>query len=359
MRMALELAFKGRGRTAPNPMVGAVIVKNGKLVGKGYHRAIGKEHAEVAAIREAGSRCRGATLYVNLEPCCHVGRTGPCTRAIIEAKISRVVMSTKDPNPVVNGKGIRALRRAGIEVESGLLRQEARLFNDAYIGYHENSRPFVIVKMAQSLDGRIATRKGDSKWITSPASRRYAHELRAQVDAVVVGSSTVRVDNPSLTVRHVKGNNPYRVIISSRIDIPPKSKLLTDNGDFRTIIATTKQSVAKAARSRRKQNAILWALKNQPNGQIDLNDFISKAYDFGLQSILVEGGSSLATSFLKKGLVDKLVVITAPLVIGEGRDSVGDLDVRTLSRALRFKDTCTFQSGPDTVFVGYLQKGKD
>ncbi|MEW6412955.1 MAG: bifunctional diaminohydroxyphosphoribosylaminopyrimidine deaminase/5-amino-6-(5-phosphoribosylamino)uracil reductase RibD [Candidatus Zixiibacteriota bacterium] len=356
MKMALDLALKGRGKTAPNPMVGAVIVKKGRIVGRGYHRAIGKEHAEVMALKQAGSQARGATLFVNLEPCCHIGRTGPCTEAIKEARIKRVVFSIKDPNPVVNGKGMRSLRKAGIEVEAGLLRHEARLLNDAYIGYHENKRPFVIVKIAQSLDGRIATSLGDSKWITSPASRRYAHQLRAQVDAVVVGSNTVKIDDPMLTVRHIKGQDPYRIVLSSTMGLPSGARLFKDNGDYRTIIATTERAVKQGSVHKGNPGAILWAVKSRRQHEIDLGDFIDKAYNFGLQSLLVEGGSSLVTSFLREGLVDKLVVITAPLIVGRGMESVGQLDIRSLTQALRFDQSFTFASGPDTVFVGYPKK---
>ncbi len=358
MRLAIELAEKGRGKTSPNPLVGAVIVRGSKIIGQGYHRALGREHAEVAAINKAGRKALGSTLFVNLEPCCHTGRTGPCTEAIIAAGISLVVMSTKDPNPVVNGKGIRILRKAGIEVQTGLLKQEARRLNDAYIGYYENGRPYVILKLAQSLDGRIATHNGDSKWISSAKSRKFSHGLRADVDAVVVGAGTVRRDNPALTVRNVKGSNPYRIILTESANIPPKSALLSGNGDMKTIIASSAKSLSKLPASKLRQNPIFWSLKRTSRGQLDLLDFIAKAADFGLRSILVEGGSTLATSFLKADLVDKFVAVTAPLVLGQGVSSLGNLSVNRVADAIRFDEAYDFPSGPDRIFIGYPKRGQ-
>ncbi len=213
MKMALALAWKGQGKTSPNPMVGAVVVKSGEVVGRGYHHKAGQAHAEVLALRNAAERARGATLYVNLEPCCHFGRTRPCTDAIIEAGIKRVVYSIKDPNPVVNGCGARKLRAAGMEVTSGVGEKEATHLNEIYLKFISTGCPFVILKTAQSLDGRIATITGDSKWISGPEALKFAHRLRAECDAVAIGAGTVKADNPQLTVRLVKGRNPYRIII--------------------------------------------------------------------------------------------------------------------------------------------------
>ncbi len=353
MTTAFELAEKGRGKTAPNPLVGAVIVRGNRIVGKGFHRAAGKEHAEVCAIRMAGRKARGATLYVNLEPCCHTGRTGPCTNAIIEAGISRVVLSVKDPNPLVNGKGIRQLRKAGIEVETGLLKTEAKHLNDIYLGYHRNRRPYVILKLAQSLDGRIATLSGDSRWLSSRQSRRFAHRLRAEVDAVVVGAETVRRDNPALTVRHVSGPDPYRIIISESLSIPARSNLIANNSDLKTIVASTSKSLKRFSTSRRTNSPIMWTVKRTGKGRLDLSDFVSKANDFGLQSILVEGGAGLATSFLRAGLVDRLVLITAPVLIGHGVNSLNDLGIRRISKGVKLQGTRGFSSGPDRILIGY------
>lgn len=357
MQLALRLARKGRGKTSPNPMVGAVIVRNEKIVGEGYHRAAGKEHAEISALRKAASRARGATLFVSLEPCCHTGRTGPCTDAIVTAGISRVVLAARDPNPLVNGKGIRALKRAGIEVVTGLLRQEALLLNDAYIGYHRNRRPFVTLKLAQSLDGRIATSEGQSKYLSSPASRQYVHRLRAEVDAVIVGAGTAKADNPALTVRHVKGDNPYRIVVTASGRLPSGLSLLKGNRDHKTIIATTEKHAAKAAGQKQGRHLIYWSLKQTRDGLIDLHDLLEKADSFGLRSLLVEGGSRLATSFVRSGLVDKMVIVSVPVILGKGIEAIGDLGVRDLKRAVSVNIVDTTISGPDTIFVGYPGKG--
>ncbi len=353
MKRALELAERGRGKTSPNPMVGAVIVNHGKIVGEGYHRMVGRDHAEVAAIRSARGKTQGATLYVTLEPCCHVGRTGPCTQAIIESGISKVVIPLKDPNPVVNGKGIRQLRQAGIEVTSGVMKQEAARLNDAYMGYYKLHRPYVILKTAQTLDGRIATSGGDSKWISSEQSRKLGHRLRAEVDAVVIGSGTLSADNPSLNVRFVNGSSPYRIVVTGSGNIPASSKLLKSNADLKTIVATSKNGMTRITRAKSNRNLVLWQVRSDIRGQIDLHDFLGKANDFGLRTILVEGGSRLATSFLKAGLVDKCVVIMAPKIVGEGVSAVGDLKISKISRAIEFSDVRFFQSGSDMVFIGY------
>ena len=226
MERALQLAEKARGRTSPNPMVGALLVKNGRVVGEGYHHAVGCDHAEIVAIKKAKKNSAGATLYVSLEPCCHIGKTRPCTEAIIRANIRKVVYAVKDPDPRVSGRGARTLKKAGLEVVGGILKKQARLLNEQFFGYHETGRPYVILKYAQSLDGRIATKSGDSKWITGPQARKFAHHLRADVDAVLVGSETVRQDDPALTVRHVPGTNPYRVIVTSSMKIPRQCRLI-------------------------------------------------------------------------------------------------------------------------------------
>jgi len=357
MRRALALAEKGRGQTSPNPMVGAVIVKRGKIVSEGYHRCVGGDHAERVAIKKAGLKAKGATLYVSLEPCCHIGRTGPCTDAIIQAGIRKVVFSVRDPNPRVNGKGARILRSAGVTVETGLLKKEARLLNENYFGYHKNKRPFVILKTAQTLDGRIATVTGDSKWISGHESLKMVHQLRAEVDAVVIGMGTVRKDNPALTVRLVKGKNPYRIVMSQSLNFPRQCRLLDNNGDRKTIIATTPEAVERFSRTKRgSKGLIYWNLRIDSNGLLDPHDFITKATEFGFQSLLIEGGSSIATSFLKAGLVDKYIVVIAPLVLGSGVSAIGEMHTRNINDAVSF-DCYSFQrSGTDNVFVGYPKR---
>lgn len=353
MERALALAARARGHTAPNPMVGALIVRKGQIVGEGYHHAAGRPHAEVEAIRSARDQTTGATMYVTLEPCCHHGRTGPCTEAIRSAGIREVVYAASDPDDRVNRGGERCLIEAGIKVRRGVLEEAAMLLNEIYFGYHRLGRPYVILKTAQTLDGRIATRTGDSKWISSPPALKMAHQLRADVDAVVVGLGTVCADDPSLTVRHVKGPNPYRIVLTESMKFPRSCKLLDNNRDCRTIVATTNDDLVQKLTHRRRNNLVLWKIKKRRGGGIDLHDLVAKADQFGFQSILVEGGSSVATSFLKAGLVDKYVAVIAPRVIGCGTPAVADLKTTRLTDGITFSRHSFEACGPDNIFVGY------
>ena len=355
MNRALQLAEKGRGKTKPNPLVGAVLVKNGNIIGEGYHKAAGKDHAEIVAFNSATESARGATLYVNLEPCCHVGRTGPCTDRIISEKIKKVVIASKDPNRVVNGKGIRILKKAGIDIVSNVLKKEAFFLNDAYLSYHSTKKPFITLKMAQTLDGKIADIFSASKYLSSAASLKYVHLLRAEVDAVAVGANTVRNDNPKLDVRLVKGENPYRIILSTDLNFKKPTGLLNQK-DHKTIIASTEQSINKYIAGNKKSNLIYWSLREK-NKKLDLHDFVEKAAGFGLHSILIEGGSALAGSFLKEGLIDKLILVTVPKIMGDGVDTFSGTGIKRLKDAIQFSLFYNFQSGTDTIFVGY-SKGR-
>jgi len=348
MALALELAAKAIGKTSPNPMVGAVVVKNGRIVGQGYHKKAGTLHAERIALNNAGKLAKNSILYVTLEPCCHFGRTDPCTKAIISAGVKRVVYSITDPNPKVNGKGARELKKAGIEVVKGVLAELARRQNEVYLKYITTNRPFVVLKMAPSLDGRIATLNGISQWITGPEARKYAHCLRAKYDAVAVGAGTVRADNPSLTVRLVKGKNPYRIIISRHPNFPASFNLFKNNKDCKTIVATT----AKAANKLKMKNLVVWKIKENKDG-LSMVDLVDKAGVFGISSLLIEGGSGIATSFLRERLVDKIHVMMAPMIIGTGIQAVNDLKIRNLEKALRFKDYQIDKIGRDILFTGY------
>ena len=352
MLRAIELAERGRGLTRPNPLVASIIVKNDRIIAEDYHHGSGKPHAEILALRKAGKKARGAMLYVNLEPCCHTGRTGPCTNAIIAAGIRNVIYSCSDPDPRVAGKGARALRRAGITVHSGVCREEAQRLNDTYFGYYQNSRPYIIVKLAQSIDGRIATANGDSRWISSPQARTLAHRLRSEVDAVIVGAGTVRTDNPQLTVRSFKGINPYRIIVTGHKALPPKCRLLTENGDLLTIIATSESSRNKTA----DRGAIRWSVTGNKDG-LSPKDLVNKAADFGLRSLMIEGGANLATSFIRARLVDKMIIITAPKIIGSGRDSFGDLSVGQVKNAPKLRAVKYTQVGDDLITTGYPEWG--
>lgn len=353
MMRALELATQGRGQTSNNPMVGTVIVKNGRVIAEGYHRKAGTDHAEVVALKKAGKRAVGSTAYVTLEPCCHTGCTGPCSDALIRAGVSRVVYAAVDPNPMVKGKGARRLRRAGIKVESGLLRKEAERLNEAYHGFHRNGRPFVTLKMAQTLDGRIATATGDSQWISGPPALKLSHQLRAENDAILVGLGTVRTDDPALTVRKVKGKNPYRIVATASGKLPKSCQLLKNNTDLRTVVASTTEGIKRLSKKPRTGDLIYWDVRKGRRGGLDLVDFLAKARDFGIQSMLVEGGASLATSFLKAKLVDKIVLVVAPRILGKGTETVGDLGIKKLSRSIRLERVTVQRVGQDTVVSGY------
>ena len=358
MEKALMLARRGLGKTSPNPMVGALVAKEGKILGAGYHRRYGGAHAEVTALRNAKGDVKGASMYVTLEPCCHHGWTPPCVDAIVGAGINRVVIGTPDPNPRVNGKGIQILRDSGIHVKVGVLGERCRELNEAYFKYIQTGIPFVTLKFAQSLDGRIATKTGNSRWISSPETLRLAHKLRSVHDGVLVGVGTVLVDDPSLTVRLVKGKNPQRVIVDGRLRIPLKAKVLNDEAVDKTTIVTTEGANRKKAQSLKHLGAeILWAAKNY-RGEVDMNDLLEKLGRMGVTSVLVEGGSQIITSFLRERLADKIVLVVAPKLIGEGIEAVGNLEIRDLREALRISRMKTRRLGDDIVIEGYLQKGR-
>lgn len=349
LRLALELAEKARGKTSPNPLVGAVIVKNDRIIGQGYHKKAGSPHAEINALNMARGNTRGATLYINLEPCCHHGRTKPCTAEIIQAGIKEVAFALKDPNPVVNGRGAAQLRNAGVKVRTGLLRKEAEKTNEVYLKYIKTGRPFVILKTAQSLDGCIATDTGDSRWITGTKARRLVHRLRSECDAVAVGSGTVMADNPLLTVRSVKGRNPYRIIVSRSLAFPRSINLFKNNDDAKTIVATS----GKSAESLKQKNLIVWTIKENRNG-LSLIDLLEKAGQFGITSLLVEGGAKLAASFIRSGLIDKHFLFVAPKIIGEGIGAFGNVGVKRVADAVAYRElTCVKGYEPDFLFIGY------
>jgi diaminohydroxyphosphoribosylaminopyrimidine deaminase/5-amino-6-(5-phosphoribosylamino)uracil reductase len=353
IKTALKLAEKGRGITSPNPMVGAVLVKNNRVLATGYHKGPGTLHAEAIVIKKAGKQAENSILYVNLEPCCHQGRTGPCTDLIIKSKVKKVVTSTKDPFGKVNGRGIRKLRQAGVEVELGINRKESWLLNDSYFSYHEKHRPFVILKLAQTLDGKIATVDGESKYISSDESQKFVHRLRASVDAVAIGSKTAILDNPSLTVRKTKGINPYRIVISRNLNLPDNLKLLNRNKDMKTIIASNNRSIKRYTNEDNHDNLIFWNIKNNDKRFLDINDFLNKANSFDIRSILIEGGAELASSFLKEKLIDKLIIVIAPKILGQGINCVNNIGRTKLSDALKFTSTSLEKYGDDWIFTGY------
>jgi diaminohydroxyphosphoribosylaminopyrimidine deaminase/5-amino-6-(5-phosphoribosylamino)uracil reductase len=343
MRECLRLAQKGRGFARPNPMVGALVVKNGRVIARGYHRAYGKPHAEAEALEVAGARARGATLYVNLEPCRHFGKTSPCTEAIIRAGISRVMCAARDPNTVARG-GVERLRRAGIPVSVGLLTDKARELNEAFYLLHEKRRPFVALKFAVSLDGKLATRTGDSKWITSEPARRYARRLRGMYQAVVVGVETVRADDPHLGARTKGLPDPLRIVLDSTLRIPLRAKVLRDSN---VIIAATKRASVqkKALLQRRGIRVLTFADRISPK------QLLAALRRMDVISVLVEGGGATLGSFIDAGIADRVYAFYAPILVGGAHaTSIGGRGTRNVADALRFKKSSIHRFG-DTVLI--------
>jgi diaminohydroxyphosphoribosylaminopyrimidine deaminase/5-amino-6-(5-phosphoribosylamino)uracil reductase len=357
MKEALRLAGKGSGRTSPNPMVGAIIVRGNRIIGRGYHREFGGRHAEIEAIENAPANLRGTTFYITLEPCSHFGKTPPCVDRILKAKPARVIVGSADPNPLVSGKGIRLLRRHGIEVSTGVLEEECRALNEVFFRYMTTGYPFVTVKYAQTLDGRIATRSGRSRWISSPPSLRFAHRLRSFHDSILVGAATVVKDDPELTCRLVKGRNPRRVIIDSTLRIPLSSKVLLDQNRAKTTIFTTAGAHRQKLRTLGDRGVDVRVAEGDSSGHIDLRKLLKALGREGVSSVLVEGGAGVITAFLGAGLVDRLVVITAPKVLGKGIEAVGDLGIDDLDRAVRFEIKKIIRSGDDIVIDARVKKG--
>lgn len=356
MARALELASLARGKTSPNPLVGAVVVRDGAVVGEGYHLRAGTPHAEVHALRQAGERAGGATLYVNLEPCCHYGRTPPCTGGIIEAGIARVVVAAADPNPRVSGRGIQALRQAGIEVETGVLEAEARRLNEAFFKHIVSGLPFVTLKAAMSLDGKIATSSGESKWITGPESRSLVQRLRLENDAVLVGIGTVLADDPLLTVRLPgEDKKPLRVVADSSLRIPPESRLVQTARDHPTVVAGVEGLCPPGKRKMLIDRGVaVWDLPGA-DGQVDVRALLQSLGSRDVAGLLLEGGSSLNASFLKAGAVDKYVFFVAPRIIGGGTapGPFGGAGAEILAEAPRLTALECRVAGADLVITGY------
>ncbi len=352
MRLALRLAR--RGRTSPNPMVGAVVVKDGAVVGKGFHPKAGEPHAEIFALNEAAERTDGATIYVTLEPCCHQGRTPPCVDAIIKAGITRVCAAMADPDPKVAGKGFDILRQAGIEVDCGLLEAEARSLNEAYIKHRVMGMPLVILKSAMSLDGKIATRTGDSKWITSEPSRAFAHKIRRGVDAIVVGGNTARIDNPALTARVGRRvYYPTRVILSESGRVPDDLAMFDLPGD--TIAAVSSRADKSAIKKLSEAGARILMLKDL-GGRASVADLMRQLAELGHLSVLIEGGGEVAARALEERVVDKIAFFFAPKIIG-GRDAVTSIagpGVEKVADAIGVERIKVRRTGGDIMVEGYV-----
>ena len=356
MRMAIRLAGKGIGKTSPNPMVGAVIVRNGKIIGRGYHKKCGDYHAEINAINNAKGSIRGSTFYITLEPCSHYGRTPPCVDTLIKKGLKMVVVGTPDPNPEVNGKGIKILRSKGIKVDVGILDTECRQLNEHYFKFIKSGIPYVTVKYAQTLDGRIATKTGDSQWISSEASRKYVHFLRSTNDGIMVGAGTVTADNPQLTVRHVKGKNPLRIIVDSKLRIPIKSSVLTDDNPHQTIIATTSNTPARKITAIKKLGVEVLVVRKERNGKVSFSSLLKELGKREIMSVLVEGGSGMITALLKVNLVDKMIIPISPRILGKGLEAIGDLNINKIRNAIKFSSFKTMKKGDDLIFEGTILK---
>jgi diaminohydroxyphosphoribosylaminopyrimidine deaminase/5-amino-6-(5-phosphoribosylamino)uracil reductase len=339
MSLAIELAKKAEGRTSPNPLVGAVVVKGGRIIGKGYHEKCGLPHAEANAIKTAGAKARGSTLYVTMEPCDHYGRTPPCTDAIIKSGIKRVVMGMMDPNPITDGRGIKKLKKHKIDTKVGVLEEEARAINKPFIKFITKKLPFVRVKLAESIDGKIATKTGDSKWITGEESRRYVHRLRGRADAVMVGSGTVLRDDPLLLCRIPGAKQPLRVIVDSSLKLPLASKLFSTAPSHSVLVATTKKASFKKAEicARNGMSLLFCKMKND---RVDLKDLLKKLAHLGIADLLVEGGGELAAGLVEEKLVDQFIFFISPKIIGgaDAKTSVEGRGVNKVADAVKLKN---------------------
>ena len=351
MRLALTLARRGVGKTSPNPAVGCVIVREGVIVGRGWHKKAGTPHAEVHALREAAERAAGADVYVTLEPCAHFGKTPPCARALIAAKVARVYLGMVDPNPLVAGAGIEMLRVAGIEVKTGLLEEQCRDLNRPFIKWIQTKLPYVVLKSALTLDGMTATATGDSRWITSDRSRREVHRLRGQLDAIMVGVGTVATDDPLLTCRVPGGKDPLRVVVDSTLRIPLHVALFSVQSTAGTVIATCCQDVARIEAVSSRGAQVLRC--KESDGRVDLVDLFAKLGALGVQSILLEGGSHLAGAALRAGLVNKCMIFIAPKLIGgAGLGLFAGEGAALMKDAIRLEDMTVQRVGVDLLVQG-------
>jgi len=355
MQQALNLAEKARGKTTPNPLVGAIVVKNGEVIGQGYHQKAGEPHAEVFALQEAGEKAHDATIYVTLEPCSHYGRTPPCSKKIIESGIKRAVIAMVDPNPKVAGQGIAQLKEAGIEVTLGIGEQKAMSLNEIFLKYITTGKPFLVLKTGMSLDGKIATKNGHSRWITCEQSRAFVHQMRNQLDAIMVGIGTVLQDNPQLTTRlpEGEGRNPLRIIVDSKARIPLDSRVLDEQAP--TIVAVTSAADQQKIALLQAKGIKILEIKEK-KGRIDLHDLLIKLGKLEITSVLLEGGSTLNGAMLQDKLVDKAYFFIASKIIG-GKDAptpIGGEGIDTLEQAVQMKEYQVKRIGTDILLQGYL-----
>ncbi|MEO8476385.1 MAG: bifunctional diaminohydroxyphosphoribosylaminopyrimidine deaminase/5-amino-6-(5-phosphoribosylamino)uracil reductase RibD [Actinomycetota bacterium] len=361
MRHALELATRGWGRVSPNPMVGAVVLSDGVVVGEGWHEGPGTQHAEVMALSAARDRASGSTVFCTLEPCDHTGRTGPCTRALIQAGVVRVVIGAGDPNPVVDGAGIARLREAGVEVVSGVLAERSHRLNEAYDRHVATGRPFVTLKMAASLDGKTAATDGTSQWITGEAARADVQRLRAGADAIVVGAGTALADDPSLTVRDpawTQARPPLRVVVDTAGRVPVQACLFDDVAP--TLVATTDLAPAERMDAWLRAGAEVLVLDRDASGGVALEGLLDALGKRDVQGVLVEGGATVAWSFVRDGLADKVVQYVAPLIVGgaAARGVVAGDGFAPISRAVRLDLASVDRVGDDLRVEAYVHRDR-
>ncbi len=343
MSLALSLARRRKGLTFPNPTVGCVIVKDGNIVGLGYHKEAGSPHAEIVALNQAGRSAENAEVFVTLEPCSHYGRTPPCADALIKAKVKKVIVATEDPNPLVRGKGIEKLRKAGVDVKVGILREEAEELNRDFFTYISLERPYITLKLAQTVDGRIATFTGDSKWITSYESRKYAHRLRSEANAILIGINTVLKDDPFLTIRYIPfPKNPLRVVIDPFLKIPLRAKLVKDKS-APTLVFFSKRKPLKEKKLTSEGIELVYM------ESIKLKTVLSELHKRGIVHLLVEGGAKTVSYFLREGLWDRFIVFQAPLLLGEGK-GIDKLGIERVEKALKLKLKREIPLGEERVF---------
>ena len=339
IQLTIEIAKKGEGSVSPNPLVGCVITKNNKIIGAGYHQKFGEEHAEINAINSATESLEGSTLFVNLEPCSYYGKTPPCVDRIIKENIKRVVIGTLDINPLVNGNGVKALKKAGIEVKVGVLENECLELNKFFFKYISKKLPYVTLKAAQTLDGIIADENNFSEWISSEQSRKHVHSLRAKYDAVLIGSETARMDNPKLTVRMIEGRNPFRIILDSKLNLNPELNVFKMNKDKKTILVTIDDNASKKNKIKKFEQlgTKLIFVKKNLNGRVHLKSALKEVRKIGIASILVEGGAKVYSSFVMQDLFDDIMMFISPKILGNGLKTFSELSSKKLENAVKLK----------------------
>jgi len=358
MKLAIKEAEKGLGSVSPNPVVGAVLVdpKNGQIIAKGHHRCYGCPHAEVEAIKKAGEKTRGAILYVTLEPCNHYGKTPPCTQAILKAGIKEVICGIRDPNPVARG-GLEFLKDSGVKVFSGVLENEVKYLTRFFLSRVLRGRPWVIMKVASSLDGKISVSTGDSKWITGEKSRKKGHYLRKMCDAILVGKNTVLLDDPELTCRMVKGKNPVRIVLDTRLSLPPNLKIF-DTKVAPTVVVCADTASKEKEEEFKKRGVKIWRVGLKKD-KIDLKEVLNRALEAGINSILVEGGGKVHGSFVEERLIDEIYYFFGPLIIGDelGASAVKSSPLKRLKDALKVKILEVKRLGEDVLIKGLTDTG--